>query len=94
MADGFTAFKCMAVPPTAPLEGLKPIRTAEACVRAMREAMYLSRLMVPIWVVTAMYTWCIPCLEQSVAITTMWWVPRFVALRGLRRSVIARLTRW
>jgi galactonate dehydratase len=36
--DGFTAFKSMAVPETMPLEGLKPIRYAEACVRAMREA--------------------------------------------------------
>ena len=36
--DGFTAFKSMAVPPTLPLEGLKPIRTAVACVSAMREA--------------------------------------------------------
>jgi galactonate dehydratase len=38
VADGFSAFKCMAVPPTLPLEGLKPIRTAEAAVAAMREA--------------------------------------------------------
>ena len=38
VADGFTAFKSMAVPPTMPLEGLKPIRYAEACVAAMREA--------------------------------------------------------
>ena len=38
VADGFTAFKSMAVPPTLPLEGLKPIRAAEACVAAMREA--------------------------------------------------------
>src|SRR6187397_2978446 len=38
VADGFTAFKCMAVPPTMPLEGLKPVKTAEACVAAMREA--------------------------------------------------------
>ena len=38
VADGFTAFKTMAVPPTLPLEGLKPVRTAEACVAAMREA--------------------------------------------------------
>ncbi len=36
--DGFTAFKTMAVPETAPLEGLRPIKYAEACVRAMREA--------------------------------------------------------
>lgn len=38
VADGFTAFKTMAVPPTMPLEGLKPIRAAEQCVAAMREA--------------------------------------------------------
>jgi len=38
VADGFTAFKSMAVPPTLPLEGLKPIKAAEACVAAMREA--------------------------------------------------------
>jgi galactonate dehydratase len=38
VADGFTAFKTMAVPPTMPIEGLKPIRAAEAAVRAMREA--------------------------------------------------------
>lgn len=36
--QGFTAFKSMAVPETAPLEGLAPIRYAEACVQAMREA--------------------------------------------------------
>jgi galactonate dehydratase len=36
--DGFTAFKTMAVPETAPLEGLRPIRYAEKCVAAMREA--------------------------------------------------------
>lgn len=36
--DGFTAFKSMAVPPTMPLEGRKPIQAAEACVAAMREA--------------------------------------------------------
>src|SRR5688500_3944639 len=35
---GFTAFKSMAVPPTLPIEGLAPIRAAEAAVRAMREA--------------------------------------------------------
>jgi galactonate dehydratase len=34
--DGFTAFKSMAVPET--MEGLKPIRYAEACVAAMRDA--------------------------------------------------------
>ncbi len=38
VADGFTAFKSMAVPETMPLEGLKPIHYAEACVKAMREA--------------------------------------------------------
>ncbi|NLN29031.1 MAG: galactonate dehydratase [Firmicutes bacterium] len=36
--DGFTAFKAMAVPPTMPLEGLRPVKYAEACVKAMREA--------------------------------------------------------
>lgn len=36
--EGFTAFKSMAVPETMPLEGLRPIRYAEACVSAMREA--------------------------------------------------------
>ncbi len=38
VADGFTAFKSMAVPETMSLEGLRPIRYAEACVAAMREA--------------------------------------------------------
>ncbi len=36
--EGFTAMKSMAVPVTMPIEGLKPVRYAEACVRAMREA--------------------------------------------------------
>ena len=36
--DGYTAFKTMAVPETAPLEGLRPIKYAEACVAAMRDA--------------------------------------------------------
>ncbi|MBY5958950.1 galactonate dehydratase [Membranicola marinus] len=36
--EGFTAFKSMAVPETMVLEGLKPVRYAEACVRSMREA--------------------------------------------------------
>lgn len=36
--NGYTAFKSMAVPPTMPLEGLKPIKNAEACLKAMREA--------------------------------------------------------
>lgn len=38
VADGFTAFKCMAVPSTLPLEGLKPVKAAERAVAAMREA--------------------------------------------------------
>ena len=38
VAEGFTAFKSMAVPSTMPIEGLKPIKAAEACVAAMREA--------------------------------------------------------
>jgi galactonate dehydratase len=38
VADGFTAFKSMAVPPTMPLEGLVPLRAAEQAVAAMREA--------------------------------------------------------
>lgn len=38
VADGYTAFKSMAVPPTMPLEGLRPVRLAEAAVAAMREA--------------------------------------------------------
>jgi galactonate dehydratase len=37
VSDGFTAFKSMAVPETMPLEGLKPVHYAEACVKAMRE---------------------------------------------------------
>ena len=36
--NGYTAFKSMAVPETMPLEGLTPIRWAEANVAAMREA--------------------------------------------------------
>ncbi|QDU97487.1 enolase C-terminal domain-like protein [Lignipirellula cremea] len=36
--DGFTAFKSMAVPPTMPLEGLRPIHRAEMAVAAMRDA--------------------------------------------------------
>ncbi len=35
---GFTAFKTMAVPPTMPVEGQRPIRAAESAVAAMREA--------------------------------------------------------
>jgi galactonate dehydratase len=38
VADGFTAFKSMAVPATMPIEGMRPVRYAEACVRAMRDA--------------------------------------------------------
>jgi galactonate dehydratase len=38
VADGFTAFKAMAVPPTMPIEGLPPIRAASQAVAAMREA--------------------------------------------------------
>jgi len=38
VSDGFTAFKSMAVPSTLPIEGLKPIKAAEATVAAMREA--------------------------------------------------------
>ena len=38
VADGYTAFKSMAVPPTMPLEGLHPVRRAEAAVAAMRDA--------------------------------------------------------
>ncbi len=38
VADGFSAFKSMAVPATMPIEGLKPVYYAEACVKAMREA--------------------------------------------------------
>lgn len=38
VAEGFTAFKAMAVPSTMPLEGLTPIRYAEKCVAAMRDA--------------------------------------------------------
>ncbi len=38
VAAGFTAFKSMAVPWTMPIEGLRPVQYAEACVGAMREA--------------------------------------------------------
>lgn len=38
VADGFSAFKSMAVPSTMPIEGLKSVHYAEACVKAMREA--------------------------------------------------------
>jgi galactonate dehydratase len=36
--EGFTAFKSMAVPEQMPIEGLRPVRYAEACVAAMRDA--------------------------------------------------------
>ena len=36
--EGFTALKSMAVPETGPLEGMQPIRYAEACLKAMRDA--------------------------------------------------------
>jgi galactonate dehydratase len=36
--EGFTGLKCMAVPETMPLEGLRPIHYAEACVAAIRDA--------------------------------------------------------
>lgn len=36
--DGYTAMKTMAVPETAPIEGLRPINYAESCVAAMRDA--------------------------------------------------------
>lgn len=36
--SGFTAMKSMAVPPTMPIEGLRPIKLAEAAVAAMRDA--------------------------------------------------------
>jgi galactonate dehydratase len=35
---GFTAFKAMAVPETLPIEGVRPLRYAAACVEAMRKA--------------------------------------------------------
>jgi galactonate dehydratase len=38
VSEGYTAAKTMAVPPTMPLEGLQPVKSAEACVAAMREA--------------------------------------------------------
>lgn len=38
VADGFTAFKSMAVPPTMPIEGLPAIKAAAECVAAMRTA--------------------------------------------------------
>jgi galactonate dehydratase len=38
VANGFTAFKSMAVPPTGPLEGMAPVLAAEQAVARMREA--------------------------------------------------------
>lgn len=38
VAEGFTAFKCMAVPETMPIEGNRAVHYAERCVAAMREA--------------------------------------------------------
>jgi galactonate dehydratase len=38
VTNGYTAFKSMAVPPTMPLEGQRPIRAAGQAVAAMREA--------------------------------------------------------
>jgi galactonate dehydratase len=38
VADGYTAFKSMAVPSTMPIEGLQPVRAAAAAVQSMREA--------------------------------------------------------
>lgn len=36
--DGFTAFKCMASPPTMPIEGLRPVRYLDSCLAAIRDA--------------------------------------------------------
>jgi galactonate dehydratase len=38
VADGFTAFKSMPVPEQMMIEGLRPVKFAETCVAAMREA--------------------------------------------------------
>lgn len=38
VADGFTAFKTMVIPLLMPVEGRKPIRMAERCVAALRDA--------------------------------------------------------
>lgn len=38
VAEGFTAFKSMAVPEQSQLEGIQPVKYAAACVAAMREA--------------------------------------------------------
>ena len=36
--EGFTAFKSMATPETMPIEGRRPVRYAEECVKSMRDA--------------------------------------------------------
>jgi galactonate dehydratase len=36
--EGFSAFKCMAVPETMPIDGLRPVRYAESCIAALRDA--------------------------------------------------------
>lgn len=38
VADGFTAFKSMPVPEQMMIEGLRPVKFAESCVAAMRDA--------------------------------------------------------
>lgn len=38
VAEGFSAVKAMAVPPTLPIEGIQPVKAAEACVAAIRDA--------------------------------------------------------
>jgi galactonate dehydratase len=38
VAEGYTALKCMAVPPTMPIEGTRPVRAATAVVAAIRDA--------------------------------------------------------
>lgn len=38
VGEGFSAFKAMAVPPTMPIEGLRPIKAADTCVSALRES--------------------------------------------------------
>lgn len=38
VADGYTAFKSMPVPEQMPIEGVRPVKAAAACVAAMREA--------------------------------------------------------
>ncbi len=78
--EGFTAFKSMAVPPTAPIEGLQPLRYAEACVRAMREA------------VGDEIDIMVDCHAATLAANGPGVRPRARALRSLlvRRAVLAR----